>query len=126
MSPSRILLSVAAFALPMAAAAQEAAPESDFATDLRVTITGTVSSFDWTDPHCQLMLKVPLPDGGEISWNLELAPPAELKARGWKPSSLKPGNRVELEINPSLDGTTSGYVLAARKEGKPIGKTVEG
>ena len=49
--------------------------------------------------------------------------PAELEAQGWRPGSVKPGHKVELEVNPSLDGSASGYVHAARKgNGKPIGR----
>jgi hypothetical protein len=123
MTRLRILLPIIALAAPIAASAQDAAPGSNFATDIRVTIAGTVSSFDWTDPHCQMTVVVPLPDGREIAWSLDLAAPAELEAQGWRPGSVKPGHKVELEVNPSLDGSASGYVLAARKgSGKPIGR----
>jgi hypothetical protein len=126
MTPFRVTLTALALTLPAAAAAQEDAAVSEFATDLHVTIEGTVASFDWAAPHCKMTVMVTLPDGRDIAWNLRLAPPDELKVQGWRPNSLKPGQRVELEVNPSLDGTTSGLVLAARRSnGKPIGKTAD-
>jgi len=113
-----------ALTIPLAATAQDAPPEAGYATDLQVTLEGTVASFDWSDPHCRMIVMVTLPDGGEIAWNLELAAPDELKAQGWSAKSVKRGERIELEVNPSLDGTTSGLVLAARRSnGRPIGRS---
>lgn len=126
MNPLRVCFLVVALAAPAALTAQDADPTSEFATDFQVQLAGTVSSFEWSDPYCRMTVLVPLPDGRKVAWNLRLAPPAELKAKGWRSNSVKPGTEVELEVSPSLDGTTSGLVLAAkRSNGKPIGKVAD-
>lgn len=127
MNSLRLFLAAAALAAPVAVSAQDSAVATDFDTARTVTLAGTVSSFDWSDPNCKMTLLVSLPNGNQIAWDLELAAPDELKARGWRASSVKPGNKIQLEINPSLDGSTSGYVLTAKKgNGKPIGKSLNG
>jgi hypothetical protein len=131
MNRLHVCLIALAVATPTAATAQEFADESfadesEVASDLQVSLAGTVTSFHWTEPQCRVVLLVALPNGRDVSWQLQLAAPDELEARGWKPSSLKPGTKVQLDVTPSMDGSTSGEVVAARRSnGKPIGRTAE-
>ena len=126
MNRLHVCLIALAIATPAAATAQEFADESEFASDLQVSLAGTVTSFHWAEPQCRVVLLVALPNGSEVSWRLDLAAPDELEARGWKPSSLKPGAKVQLDVTPSMDGSTSGEVVAARRSnGKPIGRAAE-
>jgi len=46
--------------------------------------------------------------------------------RGWKPGTLKPGDKITVVINPLRDGRPSGqYVSATGPDGKPIGTVPE-
>jgi hypothetical protein len=75
------------------------------------TLKGTVESFQWSNPHSTFTLVLePDPDGrGEpIKWNIITASPAILKRFGWTQVSLKPGDRVSVLCNPTIDGSHGG------------------
>ncbi len=56
-------------------------------------------------------------------WSLEMGAPMYLYARGWRPSTLKSGQRIGVKINPLLNGNPGGVVLTVTTpDGKPIGK----
>lgn len=59
-----------------------------------ITITGTVTKLEWTNPHARIYLDVKNENGQVVSWDLELGPPNGLMRRGWSRTSLKPGHVV--------------------------------
>lgn len=69
----------------------------------RVTIKGTVSDFQWTNPHAFIHLDVPTAGGKSETWEIELNSPNNLKRQGWKSSSVKSGDKVTLITNPLRD-----------------------
>jgi hypothetical protein len=71
----------------------------------QVTLKGTVSEFQWTNPHAWIHIAVPNADGLEDTWQVELNSPNNLKRQGWKSSSIKPGDQVTLMLNPLKDGS---------------------
>ena len=75
-----------------------------------VTIDGTVKEFDWTNPHAQLwVVSGPNPSGVSDLWAIELpTSPGNLTRLGWTKHSLKPGDRVIVDINPLRDGNRGG------------------
>ena len=90
--------------LACAAAATMAAPalaHHSFAMfDQRkiMTLEGTVTQFQWTNPHAFIELDVP--NGGRtVHWSIELNSPNNLKRQGWTRTALKPGDRVVLPKN---------------------------
>jgi hypothetical protein len=78
-----------------------------------VTLKGTVTEFAWTNPHAFLHVLVEKAGGGKEEWQLELASPNNLKRRGWKSTSLKPGDAVTVVFNPLRDGTRGGSFVSA-------------
>src|ERR1700758_1402652 len=66
----------------------------------QVTLKGTVTEFQWTNPHAWIHLDVPNPNGVKDSWQVELNSPNNLKRQGWKSSSVKAGDQVTLVLNP--------------------------
>lgn len=78
----------------------------------KVTLTGTVREFQWTNPHAWIHLDVPNATGGVDSWQVELNSPNNLKRQGWKSNSLKVGEKVTLMLNPLKDGTKGGLFIA--------------
>ena len=62
-----------------------------------VTLKGTVTKVEWTNPHARFYINVPGPDGKLVNWNLELASPNYLKRAGWSSGSLKEGDEVTVE-----------------------------
>ena len=59
-----------------------------------ITITGTVTKLEWTNPHARVYVDVKADSGEIINWDCELGPPNGLMRRGWSRSSLKPGHVV--------------------------------
>ena len=87
-----------------------------------ISLTGTVRLFQWTNPHCYIQLLVG--DGGsEAEWNMEMGAPVYLSNRGWRPSTLKAGDRVTVTAAPLRSGANGGLVLSvAGADGRPIGR----
>jgi hypothetical protein len=76
----------------------------------RMTIDGTVKTFQWTAPHAILWVqadKVGSYDEG--LWSLELpTSPGNLSKMGWSRTSLQAGDKVRVDIDPIRDGHRSG------------------
>jgi hypothetical protein len=70
----------------------------------KVELNGVVKEFQWTNPHTWIQLIVTNEDGSETEWSLEGAPVNMLARRGWKSTSLEPGDVVTVIGNPLVDG----------------------
>ena len=77
-----------------------------------VTLKGTVSEFQWTNPHAFIHIEVPDGSGGKHLWQIELNSPNNLKRQGWKSTSVKAGDAVTLVLNPLRDGAKGGLFVA--------------
>ena len=64
------------------------------------TVQGTVKDFRWTNPHVFIQLLVKTEGGGEAEWSIEMTSPEHLSRVGWRPGTLKPGDKVS-SGNPS-------------------------
>ena len=96
-----------------------------FDDDKIVTLTGTVRVFQWTNPHCWIQVVVP-GESSPVEWSVEMGAPVELYRGGWRPGTLKAGERITVDIHPMRDGTRGGlYVTARDADGKPFGKSFD-
>ena len=68
------------------------------------TLTGTVKSFSWQNPHCYIELDVQGKNGEVVTWNVEMTAPGYLVRAGWKKSDVKPGDKVSVVAAPLLNG----------------------
>jgi hypothetical protein len=68
-----------------------------------VTLKGTVTSFEWTNPHSYIYLDVKTEKAVE-KWTVELGAPAMLARAGWRRDTLKPGDEITAIGNPAKDG----------------------
>ena len=79
----------------------------------RVTVSGTVVKFDWTNPHVYLYLDVP--DGATVKhYTIECASPNVLTRVGWKWNDIKQGDKVTLLVNPFKSGQLGGMLEHAK------------
>jgi len=62
-----------------------------------ITVTGTVTALEWTNPHARLYVDAVGDDGEMVHWDLELGPPNGLMRLGWRRDSLVPGTVVTVE-----------------------------
>ena len=87
-----------------------------------VTITGTVTDFQWTNPHSYIEIDVPDESGAIKHWAIEMGSPSILQQSGWKFSNLKKGDKTTLVINPLKDGRPGGFLnTATLPDGRVLG-----
>jgi hypothetical protein len=78
---------------------------AEYDTKKPVTLKGTVSKVEWTNPHARFYIDVK-DDGGTVTtWNLELASPNVLVRNGWTRRSLNVGDQVTVEGSQAKDGS---------------------
>ena len=70
-----------------------------------VTLKGTVSKVEWTNPHARFYIDVKDEKGEVANWNLELASPNVLVRSGWTRNSLKVGDEVTVQGSLAKDGS---------------------
>ena len=114
-----------AAALAIAVAGSAAQAHHSFAMfdmSREVTVSGTVKQFQWTNPHAYIQLVSRNEAGQDVEWSMEMGAPMYLYARGWRPSSLKAGMRVNVTLNPLRNGRPGGVVRdVTTADGKKIG-----
>ena len=90
------------------------------------SFTGTVREFQWTNPHSYIQLIVKNDRGQEEEWSLEMGAPVYLYNQGWRRSTVKAGDRLNVTIAPLRNGSKGGLLLkAVTADGKPLGKPAE-
>jgi len=87
-----------------------------------VTLKGTVTKFEWTNPHARFYIDVKDDSGNVTNWNLELASPNVLNRQGWTRHSLNIGDVITVEGSRAKDGA---HMANARSvilaDGKKVG-----
>jgi hypothetical protein len=78
-----------------------------------MTLNGTVKEFRWVNPHSAIFVKVDGSDDPDKLWSVEMTSPSNLTRRGWTRDTLKPGDRISVEINPLRDGRHGGGFRSA-------------
>jgi hypothetical protein len=69
-----------------------------------VTLKGTVTKVEWTNPHARFYVDVKDENGKVTNWNLELASPNVLTRNGWTRHSLKEGDQITVQGAQAKDG----------------------
>jgi len=88
-----------------------------------VALSGTVKQFQFTNPHSWIQVMAPGPNGALTEWSVQMGAPFELIRAGLGPDTLKPGDKITIQIHPAKDGVTAGSFLSATDgNGRPIGK----
>ena len=124
----KIVALAAAIAAPLAAiTAAPALAHHSFAmfdNQKEVQLVGTVKDFQWTNPHTWIQVVVPDAQGAGMSeWSIEGGNPGDLARRGWKKTSLKPGDKVTVHIHPMKNGTNGGSLVGVTlADGTVVGR----
>lgn len=87
-----------------------------------VEIAGTVGEVQYKNPHVWLFVDVQ--SGGQTAtWAIEAGGPNILMRQGWMANTLKPGDKVDVQLAPMKDATKTGGALQALRltDGKTIG-----
>jgi hypothetical protein len=117
------LLGMIAVALMLCAPALAHHGGSEYDTAHPTTLKGSVTEFNWINPHCQIFLDVKDDKGQVMNWAIETLAPAVLKRAGWNRETLHAGDQVTLTFVPSKKGTPVGML---RKAVLPDGKELSG
>jgi hypothetical protein len=85
-----------------------------FADDRQIVLEGTVTSFQWTNPHIYIELDV-ADAGGEVqNWLIECANTTILNRVGWKWNMIKEGDEVTLIVAPLRNGEPAALLKRVR------------
>lgn len=69
-----------------------------------VTVTGTVTSFSFVNPHCQIYFDVKNEKGETAPWQAELTAPLKLGRAGWTKRTLNPGDQITITGSLAKNG----------------------
>jgi len=93
-----------------------------FDADKKMTVTGTVKEFQWTNPHSWIIMEVPVAGGKSEEWKFEMGGPAALTKIGWQRGTVKPGDKITAMFHPLRDGHHGGqYMQVTLADGKKLG-----
>ena len=67
---------------------------AEFDRNKPITITGTVTKVEWTNPHARFYFDAKNDKGVMVNWNFELGSPNGLMRLGWNRNSLKIGTVI--------------------------------
>jgi hypothetical protein len=86
-----------------------------------VTVEAAIKEVQFTNPHVWLQILVKDDMGVETEWSIESGAPGMMLRNGWKPSTLKPGDKVTLTMHPLRNGKPGGSLV---KVTVPDGRTL--
>jgi hypothetical protein len=69
---------------------------AEFDTNKPIKFTGQVKSVDWMNPHIYINIEAKDESGKTVVYSVEGGPPNSLFRQGWRPDSLKVGDKVEV------------------------------
>lgn len=94
---------------------------SMFDTAKTVKVVGTVTAFEWTNPHAYIEVDVS-ENGTTKHWSVEMGSPSILQQSGWKFKDLKFGDKVTVTLNPLRNGDSGGLLIQATlPDGRVLG-----
>ncbi len=79
-----------------------------------VTLNGTIKEFQWTNPHTFTYVMVEGNAAASGEYALEGMSPNYLGRNGWSKRSLKPGDKVVLQVHPLKDGRKGGFMVSVK------------
>jgi len=68
---------------------------AEFDTTKPIKFEGTVKSVDWMNPHIYVNIES-MENGKSVLYSVEGGPPNALFRQGWRPDSLKVGDKVQV------------------------------
>jgi hypothetical protein len=95
---------------------------AEFDRNKQVTLDGTVTQFEWVNPHSWIHIDVKNPKTGKIEhWRVEGGAPSALLRRGWNRNSLPAGTHIIVQAFQARDGDTR---ASAAEISFPDGRTL--
>lgn len=78
---------------------------AEFDAQQPITLHGTVTKVEWTNPHAWINLDVKGEDGQMVAWRVEAGAPNALLRRGFTKNYLPPGAEIVVQGFRAKDGS---------------------
>lgn len=78
-----------------------------------LTLKGTITSFEWSNPHVQIHFDASDDKGVIHHWTCEAANPFSESRIGWTKNEFKPGDVVTISFHPAKNGNGVGLFMKA-------------
>jgi hypothetical protein len=82
--------------------------------ELQITFTGTVTDFQWTNPHIYIEMDVSDEQGVTKRWLIECANTTILNRVGWKWNMIKVGDEISVIVAPLRNGEPAALLKRVR------------
>jgi hypothetical protein len=73
-----------------------------------ITLHGTVTKFDWSNPHVVVYVDAKNDSGEMQHWTIEFAAPIHMVRAGWTKNAMKTGDEITIDTHPSRNGAPVG------------------
>ena len=77
-----------------------------------ITLAGTVTEVRWANPHVVVFMDVEGDNGEVVNWGFENSNVSTLARQGYNRRTLRIGQKITAEVNPSRQGAPVGIVVA--------------
>ena len=95
---------------------------AEFDINKPVSLTGTVTRVEWTNPHAWIYLDVKLNDGKLANWSVETGGPNSLYRLGWKKDAVTPGDTITVLGYQAKNGSNTANARAITlRDGRKLG-----
>ncbi len=74
------------------------------------SVAGTIKKYQFSNPHAWIYVTA-TEDGVQKEYSIEMTSPNLLGRAGWRPGTLKTGDKVVVRYHPFRDGTTGGQIV---------------
>jgi Family of unknown function (DUF6152) len=94
---------------------------ADYDASKPFSLRGTVTKFEWMNPHARFSMDVKDDSGGVTNWEFELGSPNTLMKSGWTRNSLKVGDEGNVKGCRSKDYSNQGNATSIlSRDGKIV------
>lgn len=94
---------------------------AEYDAEQPITLNGTVTKIEWTNPHSRIYLDVKEADGTVVNWNMELAARSGLVRQGWTSRTVSIGDTLTVVGHVARSGAK---MVSAREITTADGRTV--
>ena len=85
-----------------------------------LTLTGTVTEFEFVNPHVLIHFQTKDDNGQVVEWITESGPPNNMRRQGFTKYTLKPGDEITVTIHPAKAGAKAVHLQELKLNGKHI------
>jgi DNA/RNA endonuclease YhcR with UshA esterase domain len=100
-------LTALALSLPVPSVLAHHSVTAEYDLTKPVSVTGTVTKVEWTNPHIWFFVDVKNDNGSVTNWGFSGGAPGVLQRRGISRTALKPGDIVKVEGFRARDGSNN-------------------